>query len=68
MHISALDKYINDRVNGIDNQDDFPKNESSWEELFNLCERLIAEIVILRRNAERSESTKAPPPTSQPGG
>lgn len=45
----TLDKYIDDLMVGKVPQDDFPKNESSWEELFELCQRLIAEIVKLRR-------------------
>ena len=49
--MTALEKYIDDLVKGenIDDLDSFPKNESSWEELFDLCEKLIDEIVKLKK-------------------
>ena len=54
--MTALYRYIDDLVNGKDPEDDFPKNESSWEELFFLCKRLINEIVTLRRAAAHDMS------------
>ena len=51
--MTALERYIDDLVNDREPEEygAFPKNESSWEELYELCTRLIAEIVTLRRAA-----------------
>lgn len=55
--MSALDTYISIQVNGgnldefLDIYGGFPKNESSWEELFDFGEKRIAEIVSLMKNA-----------------
>jgi hypothetical protein len=49
--MTALERYIDDLVSNKEPQDDFPKNESSWEELYDLCGKLIAQIVTLKREA-----------------
>lgn len=47
--MSAFDRFIDDLVNDRDSVDDFPKNESSWEELFDFGSRCLDEIVTLGR-------------------
>lgn len=47
--MSALDRFIDDLINDRDPVDDFPKNESSWEELFDFGSRCLDEIVTLGR-------------------
>lgn len=59
--MTALEKYIDDLVNDKEPQDDFPKSESSWEELYDLCGRLIAQIVTLRREAAQLQCAIDPP-------
>jgi hypothetical protein len=51
--MTAFEKYINKLVKGeaLDFDDGFPKNESSWEELFDFGVKRIGEIVFLKRNA-----------------
>ena len=53
--MTALDKYIEDLVNNIEPEEfgAFPKNESSWEELFEFGQRRISEIVALRKENVR---------------
>jgi len=46
--MSVLDKYINKLVKGEEDTFDFPKHESSWEELFVFGEYRIKDIVSLR--------------------
>lgn len=55
--MTALDRHIDNMVNdrAPEEYGSFPKNESSWEELFELCTRLIAEIVTLRRAAAQQK-------------
>lgn len=58
--MSALDRFIDDLVNDRDPVDDFPKNESSWEELFGFRSRGLDEIVTLgRKVAQHSEQLTA---------
>ena len=40
--MSSFDKYIERLVDGEENSFDFPKNESSWEELFDFGRRRIS--------------------------
>lgn len=47
--MTALDRFIDDLINDRDPEDDFPKNESSWEELFDFGSRCLDEIVTLGR-------------------
>jgi len=50
--MTAFEKYINKLVKGeVDFDDGFPKNESSWEELFDFGVKRIGEIVFLKRKA-----------------
>lgn len=59
MNITALDKYIEDLSKGIKTDDSFPKNESSWEELFELGQRLIFKLAALRSQlAAKDEAEK----------
>lgn len=53
--MSAFDIYINRLVSGEKTNEDFPKNESSWEELFNFGKCRIVEIVELRRELSAYE-------------
>lgn len=46
--MSAFDEYIEKLVNGEEDTFEFPKNESSWEELFEFGRRRITEIVALK--------------------
>jgi len=48
--MSGFDKYVEQLVNGEEPIDDFPKNESSWEELYNFGEKRVSEIVALKRS------------------
>ena len=59
----ALEKYIDDLVNNKEPKDDFPKNESSWEELYDVCGKLITELVTLKRAAAQLQSVKRTGPT-----
>lgn len=55
--MSAFDTYVDKLVSGVgvveflDLYGGFPKNESSWEELFDFGEKRIEEIVVLKRNS-----------------
>jgi len=49
--MSAFENHINRLVKGEEPEFDFPKNESSWEELFDFGVKRIGEIVVLKRNA-----------------
>lgn len=46
--MSALQKYIDDLSNGIETDDSFPKNESSWEELFEFGKKRVIELAALQ--------------------
>jgi hypothetical protein len=50
--MSEFEKYIDALVKGEEVEDSFPKNESSWEELFDFGVARIAEIVALRKMIE----------------
>lgn len=56
--MGAFEKYIEKLVNGealSDLDDGFPKNESSWEELFDFGVKRIGEIVtLMRKSAQQS--------------
>jgi hypothetical protein len=47
--MTAFEEYVDALVSGKTADDDFPKNESSREELFDFGKRRISEIVILRK-------------------
>jgi len=49
--MSGFERYIDDLVNNREPEEfgSFPKNESSWEELYNFGEKRIVEIVALKR-------------------
>jgi len=49
--MSAFENHINQLVKGEEPEFDFPKNESSWEELFDFGVKRIGEIVTLKRKA-----------------
>ena len=52
--MNAFEKYVEKLVRGealSDSDDGFPKNESSWEELFDFGVKRIGEIVTLRRKS-----------------
>jgi len=57
--MSAFYKYIDDLVAGTEVEDDFPKNESSWEELFDFGKNRIIDIVTLKRNLARLQAIEA---------
>ena len=57
--LTAFEKYINALVSGENVDDDFPKNESSWEELFEFGKRRIDEIVALRKENIRLQAIEA---------
>lgn len=58
--MTAFDIYLDKLVKGENTNDDFPKNESTWEELFSFGKRCIDEIVLLRRRvAEKDAENKA---------
>ncbi len=52
--MSSFDKYIERLVDGEENSFDFPKNESSWEELFDFGRRRISEIVSLESKIKKA--------------
>jgi hypothetical protein len=51
--MTAFEKYVDALASGETVDDDFPKNESSWEELFDFGKCRIAEIVALRKENTR---------------
>ena len=59
--MTSLDRYIDDLVNNIEPEEfgTFPKNESSWEELFEFGQRRISEIVSLRKENARLQERVA---------
>lgn len=50
--MSALQEHIKQLVAGIEPDDDFPKNESSWEELYEFGQARISDIVTLTKERD----------------
>ena len=54
--MSAFEIYIEKLVAGEDVDAYFPKNESSWEELFDFASKRITEIIVMKRELAALEA------------
>jgi len=56
---TGFQRYIEARLRGETPEDDYPKNESSWEELLDFGQKRVEEIITLRRRLAQYEQHAA---------
>ncbi len=63
--LTGFERYIEARLRGEEPEDDYPKSESTWEELFDFGRKRVEEIIALRRRLAQYEPE---PPKDETGG